>query len=63
MPVPEAAVHKNHGAVFGHDKIRPARKRTVLRAVHRETVAKPVEHCAQCQFGLGVASPDAGHDL
>ena len=47
MPVPEAAVDEDNGAVFRQDKIGFAGQGFVLRSVHREAVAEAVEHRAQ----------------
>lgn len=63
MPVPEAAVDEDHGAVFRQDDVGFSGKEYVFRAVDREAVAEPVEHRAQGEFRLGVAPADAGHDL
>ena len=63
MAVPEATVDEDHGAILGQDEVGFAGQGFVFRAVHREPVAEPVEHRAQGQFRLRVASPDAGHDL
>ena len=63
MTVPEAAVDKDHGLVFGQDEVGFPGEQAVLGAVDSEAVAETVEHRAQGQLGLRVASPDAGHDL
>lgn len=63
MPVPEAAVNEDHRAVFRQHQIRATGKQAVERAVDGETIAKAVEHRTQGEFRLGIASPDAGHDL
>ena len=63
MPVPEAAMDEDAGFVFGKDNIGLAREEFIFRTVYSKPVAEPVEHGAQSQLGLRVASPDAGHDL
>ena len=44
MPVPEAAVDEDDGAVFRQDEVWLAGELFVFRAVHREPVAEPVKH-------------------
>ena len=63
MPVPEAAVGENNGAVFRQHQIRATGKRAVERAVDGETIAEAVEHRAQAEFRFCIPSPDAGHHL
>jgi len=61
--MPEATVDEDDGAVFGENEVGLAREGFVFRAVYGKPVTEAVEHGAQSQLGLGVASPDAGHDL
>lgn len=63
MPVPEAAVDENHGAVFREDDVGPAGEGFVFRAVDGEAVAEAVEHRAQGELRLRVSPTDARHDL
>ena len=63
MAVPETAVDEDDGAVFREDEIGPAGQGFVFRAVDREAVAEAVEHRAQGELRLGVATADAGHDF
>jgi len=63
VPVPEAAVDEDDGAVFRQDEVGFTGQGTVFRAVDGEAIAEPVEHRAQGEFRLGIATADAGHDI
>ena len=63
MPVPEAAMDEDHGAVFGQHDVGPAGQAAIFLAIHREAVAKPMEHRAHRKLRLGVAAADARHHL
>ena len=63
MPMPEAAVDEDDGAVFRQDEIGFAGEGFVARTVDREAVAEPVEHRTQGQFGFRVPTADTRHDL
>ena len=63
MPMPEAAVDEDDGAVFRQHEIGPAGEGFVARTVDREAVAEAVEHRTKSQFGFRVPPADAGHDL
>lgn len=58
MPVPEAAMYKNHGPVFGQDDVRFSGKRF---DVFPEAVPRAMQHGADEYLGLGVGAPDARH--
>lgn len=45
--MPETAVNEDNGSVFGKDKIRLPRKRTIFRTVDGKSVAKSVKHSSQ----------------
>ena len=63
VAVPETAVDEDHGMVFWQDHVGLSRERAVLGPVHGEAVAEALQHRAQGQLGLGVATADARHDL
>jgi hypothetical protein len=63
MAVPEASMDKDHGLVFRQDDVGAAGQRPVLRAIHREAVAKPMEHRANGKLRLGVAAANPRHHL
>ena len=63
MPMPEAAVDEDDGAVFRQDEIGFTGEGFVARAVDREAIAEAVEHRTQRQFGFRVPTADARHDL
>lgn len=63
VAMPEAPVNEDDGAVFWQDEIGLAGELLIFRAVDGEAVPEVVEHRAQGQLRLGVATPDAGHDL
>ena len=58
MPMPEAAVHQDDGAVPGENQVRSTRKFAVL-----QTVAKParMQSLAYEHLWLGVSPTDAAH--
>lgn len=63
MAVPEAAMDKDHGVVFGQDEIGLAGERAVERAVHGEALAHAVEHGAQRKLGFRVPTADGAITL
>lgn len=63
MPVPEAAVNEDNGAVFREDNVGFSGQCFIFRAVDCETVAEPVEHRSKSQLWLGVPPANAGHDF
>ena len=63
MPVPEAVVVEDDGAVFRQNDVGFAGEGFVLWAVDREAVGETVEHRAQDQFRLRFPPADAGQYL
>ncbi len=60
MPMPEAPVNEDRGAQAREDEIRRAGQVADMEA---EPIAEPVHDRPDPEFGRGVLSPDAGHDL
>ena len=58
MPVPEAAMHKNHKPVFAQHDVRRSRQALDVFPV---AVAAGKEIAAHDSFGPGVLAPDFGH--
>lgn len=58
MPVPEAAMDEDYGAVLGKDEVRFARQAFVVEQVAK---ALRMQAASDYHFGLGVLAPDAGH--
>lgn len=58
MPMPEAAVHKNDGAVFGKNNVWLAGQ---LFQMKSKTEACCVKRTPDKDFGLGVRSLDCSH--
>jgi hypothetical protein len=56
--VPEAAVNKNDGFVFGQDNVGAAGQFAVVQP---EPVTHLVQEGADDEFGLGVAGTDSAH--
>ena len=58
MPMPETAVHEDHGAVFGQREVWFAGQ---VGAVQPESVAHPMSHRSDGKFRRHVLRTDAGH--
>jgi hypothetical protein len=58
VPVPEAAVNKDHGTVARQDDVRPARE---IATVQAKSISQPVQRRANDQLRLRVPAPDPGH--
>lgn len=56
--MPEAAIHKNCGAVLREHNVRTSWK---VPPVETEAIAPGVQAAPDKQFRLGVLTPDAGH--
>lgn len=59
MPMPEAAVHKDDGAVLGKDQVGPSGDFLRVKAVAEATGMEDSPYRA---FGLGVLAPNTSHD-